>query len=64
VESTSIESPIENVGQPTPLLQLEKLIVVAAKIIKGRSFFNFFKDFIINRLKRLGQMYGKSYKIY
>jgi len=51
VESTFIESSIEKVGQPIPLLQLEKLIVVATKIIKGRNIFIFFKDFITGRLR-------------
>jgi len=50
VESTSKVSPIEKVGQPRPLLQLEKLKVVTANIIKGRSFFKFFRIFIVVRL--------------
>ena len=50
VESTSKVSPIEKVGQPRPLLQLEKLIVVTAKIIKGRNFFKFFRIFIVVKL--------------
>jgi len=50
VESTSKVSPIEKVGQPRPLLQLDILIVAKAKIIKGRSFFKFFRIFIVDRL--------------
>jgi len=51
VESTFTVSPMEKVGQPIPLLQLEKITIVDAKITKGNIFFKFFKNFIIDELK-------------